>query len=55
MALRRARSLERYISESGIADADIGVAVADNVECVEGVKTEPHCVPFGNVEVLECR
>ena len=53
MALRRTRSLERYITESGVAYADIGVAIADYVECVEGVKAETYGVPLGKVEVLE--
>lgn len=53
MPLHRANALQRNIAKVGIANASVRIAVADDVECVEGVKAEAHGVVFKKVEVFE--
>ena len=54
VTLGRPRSLVRNIAVVAIGDSGIRIAVADDIECVEGIEAETDGVRFEEVEVLEC-
>ena len=47
------RSLVRNIAEVAIGDSGVRIPVAGNVESVEGVKAEAHCLLANDMKVLE--
>ena len=42
------------MTERGIRNSSIRVAVADDVERIESIEAEPDRVPFKEAKILEC-